>query len=181
MQCPKCQGNMILRARGHHPVDECLGCGSIWFDQGELEQATSAASSDTAWMEVNLWKDARQFELMATALHCPRCNAPMAAVQYGSTQVIVDVCARCKGVFLDKGEFYQIIHAFQEELAHMSSDDYRRAALQEVRELLQVEGGLLSDWQHLGTVLRLMQYRLLAEHPRFTEALKAFQAANPLK
>lgn len=40
MRCPKCGEPLQEIAFRQVKVDECIGCGGIWFDKGELETLT---------------------------------------------------------------------------------------------------------------------------------------------
>ena len=48
-------------------------------------------------------------------------------------------------------------------------------------DLLTGEEGFASEWKDLSMVTRLLQYRVLAEHPRLAELFVALQISNPLK
>ena len=45
----------------------------------------------------------------ATALRCPKCDAPMR--NYERNEVHVDRCTECGGIFLDRGELERLITA----------------------------------------------------------------------
>jgi uncharacterized protein len=58
----------------------------------------------------------------ATALRCPKCDAPMR--MYERNGVHVDRCTDCGGIFLDRGELDRLITA--ESTYYESSDDRRQ-------------------------------------------------------
>ena len=37
MKCPKCGGDLKERTFHHVCIDECIDCGGVWLDKGELE------------------------------------------------------------------------------------------------------------------------------------------------
>jgi Zn-finger nucleic acid-binding protein len=45
----------------------------------------------------------------ATALNCPKCNGTMRA--YERNGVVIDQCADCRGIFLDRGELERLVDA----------------------------------------------------------------------
>ena len=44
-----------------------------------------------------------------TALTCPKCAGPMRS--YARSDITIDQCADCRGVFLDRGELERLIDA----------------------------------------------------------------------
>lgn len=105
MKCPKCGQNSLDpfgMIEGVH-VDFCSGCKGIWFDEGELAFYTE--------MPVDVPKVAEALEKgRPTGLPCPRCQGEdLVEVSYlPGEHLLLDVCPRCKGVFVDKGELPQV-------------------------------------------------------------------------
>jgi len=181
MKCPKCEGEFSTRYVKDVQVEECDQCHGVWFDTNELEKATREVDRDLHWMEFDLWKNQDQVDVSQGSLMCPRCHIPMANVKYGPTEVVVDTCTRCHGIWLDKGEFEQIINALEDELANMSEDEYWDKALEEARDLIEGDKGFISEWRDFSTVLRFLQYRVLVENPRVQSALIALQRSSPFQ
>jgi uncharacterized protein len=101
MMCPKC-GEDTLDAfgmvEGVH-VDFCGKCKGIWFDEGELAFYTEMPV-DVPSLQSSMTRGRN------TGLPCPRCtDQQLVEVQYVTGQhPLLDVCPKCKGVFVDKGE-----------------------------------------------------------------------------
>jgi Zn-finger nucleic acid-binding protein len=100
---------------------------------------------------------------------------------YADTGVTVDTCKDGHGAWLDHGEFERIIRALEKEANSMDASDYARASLEEAKELITGNEGLSSEWHDFTHVVRLLEYRVLTEHPRLSNFLTAFYKANPLK
>jgi uncharacterized protein len=60
---------------------------------------------------------------MATDLKCPKCLAPMRAIERSG--ITVDRCMECGGVFLDRGELERLIHAEGEFVNTQARRGYR--------------------------------------------------------
>lgn len=181
MQCPAC-GN-VLETHDVHTVEveECLNCGGVWFAQGELRKAKDAVEPDSNWLDLDLWEDQESFEVDWSSRNCPVCDDPMAMILYGSTGETVDYCLEGHGIWLDEGEFENIISALDEEINTMTVPDYMRASVEEAQEIVTGTEGLASEWGDFLTVMRLLQYRVLAENPTVAEALVALQSTSPLR
>lgn len=171
MLCPRCKQVLRVRQIGGVEVDQCLECGGTWFDRDELRQAKDAVEPDLNWMDFEIWQDQDCFACEAGTLDCPKCLVPMAAIRYGDTEIQIDHCLRCEGVWLDDGEFAKILEAMEAELLTKSAPDYVRASLAEAREIVGGPEGVASEWRDFLTVIRLLQYRVLEQNPRLHDAL----------
>jgi Zn-finger nucleic acid-binding protein len=101
--CPKCQQSLKQKyvSEMNLTVDHCPRCQGIWFDGGELSQAMPEAD--------------RQLPIPRNAVRlqapCPTCSKPLYAFPYPGTRVVIEMCRRCRGLWLDAGEFAAIRQA----------------------------------------------------------------------
>lgn len=106
MKCPKCRANTLDPfgvVEGVH-VDFCSSCKGIWFDEGELAFYTEMPM-DIPKLEAAL-SNGRD-----TGLECPKCSPPFSLIEVNYVQgqhPLLDLCPRCKGIFVDRGEMPQI-------------------------------------------------------------------------
>ena len=98
--CPKCRDKMRERPLQESgiKIDSCPTCHGMWFDRWELEG--HLGGPDT---EVIPGSDARVIER-----GCPRCKIVMTNFTASGTDVSVDMCEECKGVWLDSGELKRL-------------------------------------------------------------------------
>ena len=175
MQCPKCSEEMHRQAIGKVEVDECSNCNGVWFDEDELRKAKDKTDSDLNWMDFDLWKHADQFQVSAKPIKCPKCSIDMAGILYGKTGIEVDHCVKCKGIWLDGGEFKKIIEALTDELETKSALEYVKASLGEAIEIFAGPESFLSEWRDFLTIMTMLEYRVLAENPELHDKLAAVQ------
>ncbi len=103
MNCPKCNGqlNAMGLADGVE-VDFCSGCSGILFDAGEVAESTHLAQDIPALKDVSRAK--------VTGFLCPKCSKPWVEVPYLSGRdLMIDLCTGCGSIFLDKGEYPQLL------------------------------------------------------------------------
>jgi Zn-finger nucleic acid-binding protein len=181
MKRPNCAGTLAKKDFHGLELDECPTCHGIWFDADELNQARDAAEPSLSWMDFELWTDDEAMHFIWGDFNCPKCEKRMAAMQYADTGVTVDICPDHQGVWLDSGEFEGILAALEEEATSKSLDDYYHATLHEGNELVTGKEGFAAEWKDFTHVMRMLQYRFLAENPKFARNFTAFQVANPLK
>ena len=153
----------------------------MWFDKDELRKAKDFTDPDINWMDFDLWKHVEQFQGGQIEHECPRCKEKMFTLNYAHTGVQVDYCAKCFGLWLVQGKFQCIIEALEQELLHKSLGEYVSATLQEAKELITGNESSISEWKDFTTILRLLQYRILANHPKLHAALTGVQRVNPLQ
>ncbi|MCC6299306.1 MAG: zf-TFIIB domain-containing protein [Anaerolineales bacterium] len=177
MKCPVDGAELESRSADMNEIQECLQCRGLWFSKENFSKAKDRAQPDLSWMDFDLWSDKEALEVEASNRNCPVCKQLLASVHYPRTRTRIDYCAKEHGVWLDKGEFETIIAALENELNSMHVPEYIRASVGEARELLTGKEGFISEWRDLNTVMRLLQYRILADNPKFAKALTDFQSA----
>ncbi|MGM0597761.1 MAG: zf-TFIIB domain-containing protein [Myxococcota bacterium] len=113
-------------------IDKCPKCGGVWLDPGELEAIQEAYEKDhsgTLSQQPEYSRKAYEMELQKNLpdLDCPKCGTEMIKKEYGlSSQIIIDTCLDCRGIWLDKGElealevFYERVRNNTPELSRLS-------------------------------------------------------------
>lgn len=101
MNCPKCAQALIQKQFKGRPaaVDYCQACQGIWFDDGELSSVLGVPARN-----LSAPANARP-----SALQCPRCEKPLVLFSYPGTVVLIDACRTCRGVWLDGGEYQELV------------------------------------------------------------------------
>ena len=131
MKCPKDES--VLKAQVYEAditVDVCPTCQGMWLDQGELEKIQDVRENDYSKelkcipnTIANAYEMARQKSLPEKS--CAKCNRQMASREYGyCSQIIIDVCPACNGIWLDKDEI-EVLEVFFEQ-ARMETKDIRK-------------------------------------------------------
>ena len=102
--CPEC-GDIELtpfKVAGNVEVDGCPHCKGIWFEKGEI--GSFAKFSEDIPNFKNILKTSKE-----SGKHCPECRLKMKEVKYSqSSDLMVDYCEKCSGVWLDSGELGEL-------------------------------------------------------------------------
>lgn len=113
MNCPRCetvlQTQTIKELHQTIEVDSCLNCGGTWLDKDEISPLESVIEP----VLLERRKIDSQIDQLI-GLYCPSCSDhPLMekTTHRRDTKVIIDYCATCEGIWLDKGE----IQAIQQE------------------------------------------------------------------
>ena len=120
-------------------VNKCNTCDGMWLDQWELKaiQANKGKNYDAELKELpNLVNKSylQALEKDRSLLNCPKCEElgkiiEMDRREHGyCSQIMVDVCHDCQGIWLDKGEV-QALEVFFER-SHIDDKEIKTGFLQ---------------------------------------------------
>lgn len=129
MNCPKCHVAKLTRRRAKgkdFAVEYCLRCKGVWFDPDELEEVMPEAIKE---LEVP-GEAQKNIECL-----CPKCNNALYAFDYPQTYVTIDMCRKCGGLWLDRGEF--------KEIRDVRRSLERWGEMQEYADVTGVKGALI--------------------------------------
>ena len=106
MKCPACFNELSEMQVGRLVVDVCQGgCGGIWFDAFELQQADEEGEAAGEPL-LHIQRDERVVVDSSCKRECPRCADIKLHRHFFSAKrrVEVDQCPNCAGYWLDAGE-----------------------------------------------------------------------------
>lgn len=98
MNCPKCPSTLTEYEYQGVKLDFCRSCGGSWFDEGEV--------STFFLLKKDLPDDAiPDTSFDSSGPKCPRDGSILMEYRYThETDLLVDVCTVCKGIWFDQGE-----------------------------------------------------------------------------
>ncbi|RYG21103.1 hypothetical protein EON82_19380 [bacterium] len=101
----------VLEVRSMHglSLDVCPECAGIFFDEGEI--ATLQTGGAAALSEVEDAATPASFQYVDSPVpkRCPGCQGPMHVYRYRySSDIRLDGCERCGGVWVQDGELAKI-------------------------------------------------------------------------
>ena len=181
MQCPKCEDAMESQTIEDVEIDVCKKCAGVWFDQDELRKAKDQTEPDLNWMDFEIWNNEDKFKFSHKPIQCPKCKLDMVLIDYDTTNVEIDYCPKCRGAWLDEGEFKKIIEALNLELANKSIPEYFKASFEEGIEIITGPESFVSEWKDFMNVLRMFQYRFFILNPKLQDTVVEMQDKFPLK
>jgi Zn-finger nucleic acid-binding protein len=122
-------------------VDACPTCQGMWLDKGEreaIEQNKEHKYTEELARMPDLGYNAYELaqQKAQRTLTCPNCSAEMEKREYARcSQIMIDVCPKCHGTWLDKGEIEALEIFF--ERSHLETDQIRRAFFADLRDLFK--------------------------------------------
>ena len=172
MQCPN--DNEYLEKVLFHKVevDYCPKCLGIWFDGDELRQAKDARDKQLNWVDVDLWRDKGKLDINRGIKHCPVDRTSLCEVKYDNSKVKVDFCKMCNGIWLDRGEFKQIINYLKSKSDYEILHHYTKNLMKQLWEVFSGPATFREELEDFLMVLKLFTYKFETQHPRIVELIE---------
>jgi Zn-finger nucleic acid-binding protein len=165
MVCPLCKTELKKAVFYGTEVDYCSKCLGLWFDRDELRQAKDEKDKDLNWLDIDLWKEEAKFKISKDKKICPKCGVPLYEVNYGDSDIKVDICNLCQGIWLDRGEFKKIIDYLREKDKEEILKNYFKNLIAEGLEIFTGPESFREEVGDFLTILKLLNYKFLTQHP----------------
>lgn len=181
MYCPECHEEMTSRTVGEATLHECPACGGMWFPRGQLDMVKDEVMPDIEWLEIERWREHAEFSANPTPNACPSCRTTaLTRIEDRTSGTEADLCPNCRGIWLGTGQFLNLINALLDEANRISAPEYVRISLEKAKEMIAHPGEIVSEWQDLRKVVRLLKHRLFVENPTLESVLMGMQKTLPL-
>lgn len=154
-------------------INFCPSCLGIWFDEDELRLAKDDKDRNLRWLDIDLWAVEDKFKISPGRKLCPRDRLPLYEVRYGNSKVKVDVCNICKGIWLDRGEFREIINYLKERADYETLHNYLKNLKEEFWEIFAGPESFKDEVLDFLTILKLFNYKFLLQHPTISKIISS--------
>lgn len=172
MNCPN-DSEQLEKALFHDvEVDYCPKCLGLWFDSNELRLAKDNKEETLNWLDVDLWRDKHRFSVVRGHLHCPVDRAGLVGVHYDGFKTRVDFCRMCNGVWLDRGEFKQIINYLKNKSDYEILHNYSANLAKELWEVFSGPETFRGELEDFLMLLKLFNCKFTTQHPYLTDLIK---------
>jgi len=153
-------------------IDYCPKCLGLWFDDDELRQVKDKEDENLNWFDIDLWREKRKFSISQGSRLCPHCRMPLYEVQYDESKTKVDLCNLCKGIWLDKGEFKEIIKYLKEKADYEVLHHFSKNLSEEFWEIFIGPESIREEVVDFITISKLLHYKFSIKHPYLTIIIK---------
>lgn len=175
MKCPNDNENLERVLFHNVEADYCPECLGMWFDKDELRLAKDDRDKQLNWLDIDLWRDKGRFEALRIYKFCPRCRAGMAEIKYDGSKTKVDYCKKCGGIWLDRGEFKQIINYLRSKSDYEVLHHYAKNIALELWEVFSGPETFRSELEDFLTLLKLFNYKFVVQHPFLNSLIENMQ------
>src|SRR3990167_3071902 len=171
MNCPNDNENLEQVLFHQVEADYCPKCLGMWFDKNELRLAKNDKDKTMNWLDIELWRDKSRFQLAKSDRHCPFCRAGLVEVQYDGSKTKIDFCKSCQGIWLDRGEFKQIIVYLKRKSDYEILNHYIKNLVHQLWEIFTGPETFREELADFLMLLKLFNYKFMAQHPHLTELM----------
>lgn len=177
MKCPNCARELKKISYNAIGFNQCINCGGIWFDGDALRKAKDKEDESLRWLDVDLFSKPEKFIGSYSTMACPRDQESLYQISYDNTDINVDVCRTCRGVWLDKGEYEAIIAFLKRTMFRENAGQYLRHLEDQIKKIFTGQEDIVSEFKDAYIVLRLLENRLVSQWPRIEEIIIALRTA----
>jgi Zn-finger nucleic acid-binding protein len=132
-------------------------------------------------MDFDLWKEKGEFRVDTEPVSCPKCQTTsMNAIHFDEINGNIHHCLLCRGSWLRAVDFNNMIQELRKEAIQKKASEYFQLSLEKASDLLTHPENLVSEWQDLKAVLRLLNYRFFVEHPKLRSFLEGLHKSFPV-
>lgn len=171
MNCPYHESELEKAIFNNTEIDFCPVCLGMFFEQDELDLAKDEKDKSLQWLDFDLWKDKSKLEISKAQLLCPVCQVPFYTVNYGNSDIKIEVCTVCHGIWLDKGEFNKIIDYLKEKAQYEILENYFKNLIEEISEIFTGPETIKSEISDVLAILKLLNYKFAAQFPNIVEII----------
>ncbi len=174
MQCPNnhkeqpfgsAQGGMEKVLFHNVEVDYCPECLGVWFDVDELAHAKNDKDAELQWLDFDIWRDKGKFKLSKSDKHCPVDRTGLMQVSYDNSNVKIDFCKFCQGIWLDRGEFKQIMVYLRKKADYEILHNYTKNLIKQLWEVFAGPKKFREELEDFLMLLKLLNYKFVVLHP----------------
>ena len=165
MLCPVCKVNLETAIFYGVEVDYCPRCLGFWLEEGELTLTKDHKDRNLRWLDIDLWKDPEKFKVVRKEKECPVCRLPLYEVNYGDSEIKIDLCNVCRGIWLDRGEFKKIIKYLRKRADFETLNHYLKNLSQEFWEIFIGPQTFQEEVSDFLAVLKLLNYKFIFQYP----------------
>ena len=170
--CVICKENELTNVKiGDIEVGYCEKCHGYWFEAGELRKVKDEKLENAKWLDFDLWKDFSHLKAIESSKRCPKDNVNLYTLNYSDSDIKIDACKECHGIWVDKGEFEKIINYIKDKSDSEILHNYAINYLKELEEVFTGPEGFRSELNDFLVVASMFKYKFLAQHPELSEFL----------
>jgi Zn-finger nucleic acid-binding protein len=183
--CPTCQANLSMYTVFGIEFEGCSTCKGVLLDRDELRKLKDNATRGTwrtlRWMDDEVEAVGRA-NTMPSGRTCAKCSgAHLVATSFGDSKILIDWCAKCNSVWLDRDELEGIIEYLREKLDELPSDEMKKNVLEEIKEIWTGPESRISEILDAKAAISALINITIFEHPSLCQRLILFSETMPIR
>ena len=171
MKCPNCKIYELadINVNGVE-VHTCRFCHGFWLTKNELEDIKDRIPDD-AWLNLDLWNDKKKLTARRSDKICPVCNTLLCSFEWDNSNIIIEMCGQCNGIWLNEGGLKKIIEYIKKTADLDILEKYWETLKNKVGEVFNSSNSLKHEMNDLWTVLNMFKYKFMVQNPNLAAEL----------
>ena len=165
MQCPNCSSNLKKTVFENYTISFCPKCKGMWIDSFTFENIKAYESPFSQIINFDLWEDIENHKVSPSSKKCPQCSKNLAKTEYGNSKIYLVICADCKGIWFDRGEFEKVMAYINKTIDNESLEKLFSELGDELKNFIIGEETINEEIKHLSIIIKLIEYRILSKFP----------------
>ncbi len=183
--CPSCSSKLKLYKIFRIEIEACPKCKGIFLDKDELrslkDKSTKGSWQTLRWMDDEV-ETIEKSKAMSSKRPCPKCsNVNFISTYFGNSKIILDWCPNCHGVWLDRGEFQEVLQHMADKLNSLTSDEMKSKVYEEIKEIWNGPEDKLSEILDAKAAISALINITIFEHPKLFNWLNDFSNRIPIR
>lgn len=182
MTCPNCQKELQPVDLKGIIIQECPDCRGKWLKRDQLRLAKDRQDDHLRWLDFDPFgKDVEKLSVSSAGKTCPECDRTMSSLAYRQSEIVIDKCPHCEGVWLDHGELARIIKYLEGILKSETAKEYLKDSFKQFIEIFKGKEGVISEAKDFLAVFYLLRLRTAVDHPKLAQASEYIYRGTPFK
>jgi len=184
-KCPTCQAALNIYTVFGIEFEGCSTCKGALLNRDELRKLKDKATRGT-WRELR-WMDDEvdavgRANVMPSGRTCAKCSGVhLVSTCFGDSSIMIDWCAKCNSVWLDRDELESIIEYLREKLNKLPSDEMKKKVLEEIKEIWTGPESKISEILDAKAAISALINITIFEHPSLCERLMLLSEVIPIR
>lgn len=179
--CPACQSPLKRYRIGKLEFEGCPECRGMFLDEGELRKlkdwSRDASLRSLCWMDDEVEAIEKTGAVVSKRL-CPKCDRQaMLTTNFGESDVLIDYCTGCHGIWLDEDELDALVKHLYSKLDSLTTGEMAKKACEEVKEIFGGPEGVFSEVKDAIAALGALGNVAVFRNPKLAAKLLEFQKA----
>ena len=179
--CPACEANLNLYDLYGIEIEGCPRCKGLWLEKEELKKLKDRSDSGSwrtlRWMDDEV-EAIEKTNAVPSGRVCPKCQGEkLVCTSFGDSRVMLDWCPSCHGVWLDRGDFQEMLSYLREELDELSPAEMKKKVYEEIGEIWHGPEDKISEVLDAKAAISALINVTIFHHPKLCRLLLGFSDA----
>lgn len=177
-QCPACKSSLNQYGIFGIEFEGCPRCKGVFLDCSELrklkDKATNGSWRTLQWMDDEV-EAIERTNMTLSNRFCPKCDGiKLLTTSFGDSEVLIDYCTKCNGIWLDRDEFQEIMRHLNSQLMKFSSKEMAGKVYEEIKEIWNGPENVISEILDAKAAISALINITIFENPALHAKIQSF-------